>query len=288
MNTYQLIDSGNFLKLEQVGPYRLLRPAASAVWGPTLPAIEWDNYHARFSRDRGGDGEWEIKDKSLPEHWDIEVSNLMFRIRLTGFGHLGIFPEQADNWLDLQKLIQKKSSEKKEINVLNLFAYTGGSSLACAKAGAKVTHLDASKTSVTWAKENSKLCDLDDNSIRWIVDDVLDFVAREVRRGQKYQGIILDPPSFGRGPKKQVWKIEKDLMPLLSQLKQLTGDDFLFCLLSSHSQGYTPVAHANQLQQIFSAKNSSKNLKIKSNEMLLQSENGLNLPSGSYSFIISE
>jgi 23S rRNA (cytosine1962-C5)-methyltransferase len=164
---------------------------------------------------------------------------------------------------------------------LNLFAYTGGSTLACAKAGAKVTHVDASKTSVTWAKENLELSGLGSAPVRWMVEDVQDFVAREVRRGNTYQGFILDPPSYGRGPKKQVWKIEKDLMPLLQDLKKLAAEDFLFCLLSSHSQGYTPIAHENQLRQIFG----SDAFQFRSGEMLLDGPQGLNLPAGTFSFL---
>ncbi len=281
-SNYQLLDSGHFQKLEQIGPYRLIRPAASAVWRPKLAAAEWSRYDARFERDRGGEGEWERKNKSLPEHWDIDVSGMKFRIRLTGFGHLGIFPEQEANWKKLRDLVKKARETRDEFRVLNLFAYTGGSSLFCAQGGAQVVHLDASKTSVSWARENAGLNDLSEAPIRWIVDDVKDFVAREVRRGSKYHGIILDPPSYGRGPKKQLWKIEEDLMPLLENLKLLMAEDFCFCLLSSHSQGYTPMAHQNQLAQMTGFAKAT----FATGEMLIFDEKGMGLPSGGSSLLL--
>lgn len=284
-STYTLVDSGNFEKLEKVGPITMVRPSASAVWDKDSARTGWTSYDVRFDRDRGGEGEWTKKNKNIPDYWDIEVANLKFRIRLTGFGHLGIFPEQCRNWLDLQKLVAEKVKQIKEFRVLNLFAYTGGSTMACAKAGAFVTHVDASKTSVNWAKENAGLNQLSETSVRWMVDDVSEFVAREVRRGNTYHGIILDPPSFGRGTKKQVWKIEEDLMPFMERLKALMADDFQFCLLSSHSPGHTPVAHSNQLRQIFSdPKFKNRKLEIKSDEMILPGEVQLPLPSGSFAF----
>jgi 23S rRNA (cytosine1962-C5)-methyltransferase len=270
--SYSLIDSGDFQKLEAFGPYRFVRPSASAVWKRTLPKEEWSRFDASFYRDRNGEGEWKLNNTRIPDHWDIEVSGLIFRMRLTSFGHTGIFPEQGANWTWLQKNVRPGSK------VLNLFAYTGGSTLACAKAGAEVVHLDASKTSVTWARENAELNGLEDAKIRWIVDDVQEFVAKEVRRGNTYQGFILDPPSYGRGTKKQVWKIEKHLMPLLENLKKLAAGDFQFCLLSSHSQGYTPKAHENQLRQIFPVG------KYESSEMFLEGAE-LQLPAGGYALV---
>ena len=273
---YELIDSGDFKKLEAFGEYRFMRPSASAVWEKSLSESEWSKVDATFNRDRSGDGEWKVLNKKLPDQWDIEVSNLKFRMRLTSFGHTGIFPEQADNWTWLQDKVRKGSK------VLNMFAYTGGSTLACAKAGAEVVHLDASKTSVTWARENADLNDLSESKIRWIVDDVQEFVAKEIRRGNQYQGFILDPPSYGRGTKKQVWKIEKHLTPLLRNLRKLAADDFQFCLLSSHSQGYTPKAHANQLEQVFS---DFKGTELTSSEMFLEGRSSLKLPAGGYALI---
>lgn len=281
--TYNILDCGDFYKLEQVGPYRLHRPAASAVWLRSLGKEDWQNHDAHFERDRGGEGEWTIKNKRMPDHWDIEIGKLKFRIRLTGFGHLGIFPEQQDNWAEIDEAIRQRNAKPDEFKVLNLFAYTGGSTLAAAKAGAAVVHLDASKTSVTWARENAELSGLGDRPIRWIVDDVQDFVSREVRRGSKYQGIILDPPSYGRGPKKQMWKIEDHLNPLLEQLAKLMADDFCFWLLSSHSQGYTPIAHENQIKQVIGGRFQGE---YRSREMVLPSADGKLLPSGSSSLFL--
>lgn len=276
--TYELIDSGDFRKLESFGPYRFLRPSASAVWKPSLSDGQWADFDASFNRDNSGDGEWKLFNKKLPDQWDIEVAQLKFRMRLTSFGHTGIFPEQANNWKWLQENVRKGSK------VLNLFAYTGGSTLACAKAGAEVVHLDASKTSVTWARENADLNGLQEAKIRWIVDDVQEFVAKEVRRGNRYQGFILDPPSYGRGTKKQVWKIEKHLTPLLENLRKLAADDFQFCLLSSHSQGYTPAAHANQLEQTFG---DIESVALQSSEMFLEGSGSMKLPAGGYAQIYS-
>lgn len=246
---YQLIDSGDFQKLEQVGPYRIVRPAAQAVWKPRLSKTEWEQVDAIFHRFSGGDGKWSVINKQLPKKWTIEQGPVRLVISLTDFGHLGIFPEQDDNWQKLHKLIEKRSLGR-QLNVLNLFAYTGGSTLACAAAGAKVVHLDASKTSVAWARENAQASDAAEKPVRWIVDDVQKFVEREVRRGHKYHGVILDPPSFGRGANNEIWQIEDHLVALLSNIQQVLADDFLFILLSSHSNGYTPLALQNLLMSI--------------------------------------
>ncbi len=277
---YQLIDSGNFLKLEQVGPFRLVRPAASATWEPQLSSLEWSKYDALFERhedDGRSTGEWKIKNSEIKNPWLISVADIQFKVKLTSFGHLGIFPEQKENWLEMRDLIKSKiAKDKRTFKVLNLFAYTGGSTLFCSQAGAEVVHLDASKTSVTWARENATESKLDKNPIRWIVDDVSQFVTKEVRRGSKYQGIILDPPSYGRGPDKQMWKIEDHLMPLLKNLQKLMADDFSFILLSCHSQGYTPVSLKNQLEQLCSAYKGNYD----SAEMLVVDKQNRPLPAG--------
>lgn len=254
---YQLLDSGDFQKLEQVGPYRLVRPAAQAVWRPRLAKSEWAKADAVFTRFSGGDGRWDVKNR-LPEAWRLSVPKLgELVLKLTDFGHLGIFPEQHANWFRLVDLVRERIAARGEklnaeqpFQVLNLFAYTGGSSLAAARGGAHVVHLDASKTSVSWARENAEACGLASHPVRWIVDDVQKFVAREVRRGSKYHGIILDPPSYGRGTKGETWKIEEHLPPLLDQLKQILADDYAFVLLSAHSEGYTPIALRNLLSEI--------------------------------------
>lgn len=250
---YQLLDSGGFQKLEQVGPYRFVRPAAQAVWRPRLPAAEWAQVDAIFTRFSGGDGRWEVRNRKLPESWLMPIPGLgALRLRLTDFGHLGIFPEQHANWLRLTQLVEERKATVLggELRVLNLFAYTGGSTLAAARGGASVVHVDASKTSVAWARENAEAANLAQKPVRWLVDDVQKFVARELRRGSKYHGIILDPPSYGRGPRGEAWKIEEMLPQLLQDLRQLLADDFVFILLSGHSAGYTPVALTNLLADI--------------------------------------
>ena len=276
-STYTLLDSGHFQKLEQVGPYLLVRPAAQAVWRPRLADSEWQRADAVFSRFSGGDGKWEVRNRKLPESWTIAmpaVGDLV--IRLTDFGHLGIFPEQHANWSRLADLVAQRTKQHQETQVLNLFAYTGGSTLACARAGAAVAHLDASKTSVQWGRENAERAGLKDKPIRWLVDDVQKFVAREVRRASKYHGIILDPPSFGRGPKGETWKIEEMLPPLLDDLGQILAPDFSFVLLSSHSAGYTPLALTNLLGDICP----SSTGELSSGEMVVLDSAGRALPSG--------
>lgn len=273
---YKLIDSGDFQKLEQVGPYRIVRPAAQAVWRPRLDSEQWRSADATFNRFSGGDGKWTIRNSSLPKKWNIEQGPVKLVISLTDFGHLGIFPEQDANWEILHNLIVKQKKDA-EFNVLNLFAYTGGSTLACASAGAKVVHLDASKTSVAWARDNAQASGLGEKPIRWIVDDVQKFVEREVRRGNKYQGIILDPPSFGRGANNEVWQIEDHLVPLLANLKQILADDFLFILLSCHSNGYTPLALQNLLLGIVDNQDGA----FEVGEMIVrEQDSGRVLPSG--------
>lgn len=279
---YKLIDSGNFQKLEKVGPYRIVRPAAQAVWKPRLGGDVWTKVDASFSRFSGGDGKWTIHNRALPKKWTIEQGPVKLVISLTDFGHLGIFPEQDANWDKLHDLIGPCSQDR-EINVLNLFAYTGGSTLACATAGAKVVHLDASKTSVAWARENAEASGAGQKPVRWIVDDVQKFVEREVRRGSKYQGIILDPPSYGRGTNNEVWQIEDHLVPLLANLKQILADDYLFILLSCHSNGYTPMALQNLLLDVVESKAGD----FDSHEMAIaEQDSGRVLPSGASALFI--
>ncbi len=280
-NTYKLIDSGHFQKLEQVGPYRFVRPSAQAVWRPRLSKEEW-RCDARFERFSGGDGKWTIH-KKLPETWVINVGPVSLNIKMTDFGHLGIFPEQQDNWARLHDLCAKASAQK-EVRVLNLFAYTGGSTLAAASGGAHMVHLDASKTSVAWARENADASGLADKPIRWIVDDVNKFVAREVKRGNTYHGIILDPPSFGRGSKGESWKIEDDLPKLLDGIKQILDKDFIFVLLSAHSQGYTPMALENMLLDLSDGVG-----ECASEEMVVREEGAKRpLPSGASCMLVNQ
>jgi 23S rRNA (cytosine1962-C5)-methyltransferase len=270
---YQLLDSGNFLKLEQVGLYRLVRPAAGAVWRPSLPDKEWNAADASFHRREDGNGKWVVKSK-LPPEWTVAIEGITFKIRPTDFGHLGIFAEQMSNWNLLTKIPQDNLSRLKEFRVLNLFAYTGGSSLASAQGGAHVVHLDASKTSVAWARENAEVSGLADKPIRWIVDDVKKFVAREIKRGSVYHGIILDPPSYGKGKQGEVWKIETDLPDLLQNLTKILDPKAAFIMLSSHSTGYTPIALGNLIAEV------CPGFATEAFEMTLTETSGRMLPSG--------
>ncbi|SME88055.1 class I SAM-dependent methyltransferase [Pseudobacteriovorax antillogorgiicola] len=278
MNTYQLIDSGNFQKLEQIGPYRMVRPSPQAVWRPRLPASEWKrDVDVVFKRFSGGDGKWTVLNKRLDREWFIDYGGLNLKLKRTDFGHLGVFAEQISNWQTIRSL------SKPDMEVLNLFAYTGGSSLAAAQGGAKVVHVDASKTSVAWARENAEANQLADHPIRWIVDDAQKFVAKEARRGRRYHGVILDPPSFGRGSKNEVWKIEEHLSPLLDGIKEILHEDFKFILLSSHSHGYTPVAMKNNLLELVGDITGEFQL----SEMLVEEQDGGRaLPSGASCFFI--
>lgn len=281
-STYKLLDSGNFLKLEQVGPYRIVRPSLSAVWDPSSPDSEWKKIDAEFKRYKDGNGEWLVKNEAIKKPWTIQISDVTFNLKLTGFGHLGIFAEQEKNWREIYTRVK---SARKPFRVLNLFAYTGGSTLFAAAAGAEVVHLDASKSSVAWARENAESSSLAEKPVRWIIDDVQEFVDKEVRREKQYEAIILDPPSYGRGQKNQVWKIEDHLMPLLKKMKKLMSPDFSFMLLSSHSPGYTPVSLENQLRQVYADQLKSKKVSFDSAEMLITDTHGKSLPSGTYSYL---
>lgn len=238
---YALIDSGDEEKLERFGPYVLRRPDPQALWDKQLSDIEWNTADGTFVR-KGEKGEWTFN-KELPKEWPIQFGGLTFLIRPTSFKHTGLFPEQLSNWewVSDQLHLSKKSS------VLNLFGYTGGASLAAAKAGAAVTHVDASKTAVEWGKKNAELSGLADAPIRWIVEDVMRFVEREKKRGTKYDGIIMDPPAFGHGPKDELWKIERDLAPLVRACTELLSDQPLFFLMNGYAAGYSHFAFENML-----------------------------------------
>jgi 23S rRNA (cytosine1962-C5)-methyltransferase len=279
---YRLLDCGNFKKYEQVGPFKMIRPSPQAVWRPLVPSTKWQA-DAEFTRASTGDGKWEFNHKNMPNSWNIEINGLNIVIRLTDFGHIGIFPEHH-NWPHLSKEVSRLTSQGKEFKLLNLFAYTGLLSLGASKMGASVVHVDASKTSVAWARENAELSKLTDRPIRWIVDDVQKFVQREVKRGSKYQGIVLDPPSYGRGVNGEVWKIEEHLLPLFEDLCQLMDKDFAFLQLSAHSQGYTPIA----MQNILSGSMSHLKGHCLSHEMVVVDEQNRPLPSGACAYWIHE
>lgn len=276
-NSYQLLDSGDFRKLEQVGPVRIIRPAAGAVWKASRPDSLWKSADAEFIRSRNGEGRWTFFKKNLPKTWDIcSDERIMLRLRFTDFGHIGIFPEHHDGG-DIRQAIQQVTARGETFRLLNLFAYTGATSLLAAEAGADVVHVDASKTSVQWARENAGLNPAIRTGIRWITEDVRKFIAREIRRKSVYQGLILDPPSFGRGTRSEVWKIEEDLPPLLESLRELCGKDLSLIRLSAHSPGLTPLTLENLLRQNFSLPHAH----FDCHEMLLQGNSDtMNLPSG--------
>ena len=243
---YTLLDSGNLQKLEQVGRYRLIRPALSAFWPPSLPETEWNQAVGIFKRNSSGSGNWQWKQLPLPS-WKINYGNFSLVVKPTDFGHLGFFPEQIDNW----KWLSKITSKAPHIQTLNLFAYSGGSTLAMAKGGANVCHVDAAKGMIEWAKNNLSINPQIPPNVRWIVDDVNKFVSRELRRNKTYPGIVLDPPSFGRGTEGQIWKIEQNLLPLLKNLKNLMGSKPVFMLLSMHSPGFSMNSLKRILLPIF-------------------------------------
>lgn len=261
MSAYELIDSGNEEKLERFGEYTLLRPCTQAVWHRSVK----ESPDAVFQRDK----KWEFR-KKLPKAWTVMHRGVAFEISPTDFGHLGLFPEHADLWEWMRPLIQKKC------RVLNLFAYSGGVTMAAAQEGAEVCHLDASKGMVDWARKNAKLNHLDSAPIRWIVDDALKFLKREKKRGNFYDGIVLDPPTFGRGSKGEVFKIERDIMPLLELVSLLLSKKPLFVILSCHTPGFTPLTLQHLLGQTMPKGH------IDAGEMALYSPNAISIPSGSF------
>jgi 23S rRNA (cytosine1962-C5)-methyltransferase len=271
-----LVDSGNGRKLERFGPYLLSRPCSQAVWSPRLSDKEWDKADATFSREQ--ENKWTHK-RSLPGTWQIEVAGLLFKISPTDFGHLGIFPEQKPFWEWIQDTVKPHASASVKPRVLNLFAYSGGATLAAAKAGAAVCHLDASKGMVTWARENAALNRLEHAPIRWIVEDVKKFLVREQKRGSRYEGIILDPPSFGRGAKGEIFKIEDEIVNLLRDCRLLLSEYPLFILFSCHTPGFTPLAMQHLMMQAMQGLKG--NLEV--GEMVLSGQNqALDVPSGTY------
>lgn len=233
---YEVLDTSSGEKLERWGDYILVRPDPQVIWNTPHAAPEWKKKNGHYHRSNKGGGQWEFF--HLPEQWDISYGELTFHLKPFSFKHTGLFPEQAVNWDWAGKLIQGAG---RPVKVLNLFAYTGGATVACAKAGAAVTHVDASKGMVAWAKENAAASGLADAPIRYLVDDCVKFVEREIRRGNRYDGIIMDPPSYGRGPKGEIWKIEEKVFPLVQLCGKLLSDDPLFFLINSYTTGLQPA-----------------------------------------------
>ena len=233
---YEVIDCSQGEKLERWGKYLLIRPDPQVIWNTEQTAAGWKRPNGHYHRSSRGGGEWEFF--SLPEQWSIHYKELTFQLKPFSFKHTGLFPEQAANWDWFGEKIRRAG---RPIKVLNLFAYTGGATLAAAKAGAAVTHVDASKGMVGWAKENAHASSLSEAPIRWIVDDCVKFVEREIRRGNHYDAIIMDPPSYGRGPKGEIWKIEDSVFPLVELCAKLLSDRPLFFLINSYTTGLAPA-----------------------------------------------
>lgn len=233
---YEVIDCSAGEKLERWGSYILVRPDPQVIWDTPKTEIGWRKRNAHYHRNKKGGGEWEFFD--LPEQWSIRYRSLTFQLKPFSFKHTGLFPEQAVNWDWFSEKIRQAG---RPIKVLNLFAYTGGATLAAAAAGASVTHVDASKGMVTWAKENAASSGLSDAPIRWIVDDCVKFVEREIRRGNHYDAVIMDPPSYGRGPKGEIWKIEDSIYPLITLCAKLLSEKPLFFLVNTYTTGVQPA-----------------------------------------------
>ena len=265
---YALIDSGEGQKLERFGVFTLSRPDPQVLWRQGSGPEVWQKAQGVFSNETNGNGvaekigkifknskteksAWKMK-AGVPEKWQILLGGLTLVIKPSSFKHVGVFPEQVGNWDWIREQVKKAKEERaksgEKISVLNLFGYTGGASLVAAQAGAEVCHVDSSKTALTWAKENAQASGLSDKPIRWILDDAAAFVRREIKRGKKYDAIIMDPPAFGRGPQGEVWKIENDFLPLLDLCKQILSDKPIFFLMSGYASGYSAIAYENILK----------------------------------------
>ena len=240
---YELLDSGEGEKLERYGQYVLRRPDPQALWRKSQAEL-WTKADGIFKRS-GKSGAWQWQ-KEVPENWQIEFANLKFNIRPNAFKHTGIFPEQASNWNWMREIITKEVKNR-PVTVLNLFAYTGGATVACAQAGAEVVHCDSSKASNGWAKENANISGLSEKPIRWILDDAKEFVRKELKRGHKYDGIILDPPAFGRGADGEVWQIEDDFVDFINDCKKLLSNTPLFFLINGYAAGYSAIAYEQNI-----------------------------------------
>ena len=267
---YEVIDTSSGEKLERWGNYILVRPDPQVIWDTPKNSRGWKKMNGHYHRSKKGGGEWEFFD--LPEQWSIHYRSLTFQLKPFSFKHTGLFPEQATNW---DWFSEKIKNAGRPIKVLNLFAYTGGATLSAAKAGASVTHVDASKGMVGWAKENAATSGLSEAPIRWLVDDCVKFVEREIRRGNKYDGIIMDPPSYGRGPKGEIWKIEESIYPFVQLCEQLLSDDALFMLINSYTTGLQPAVLTYMLSTAIASKHGGKvisdeiGLPVRSNSLVL-------------------
>ena len=279
-NDYEVIDCSKGEKLERWGDYLLVRPDPQVIWDTPKKEKGWRKMNGHYHRSSKGGGEWEFF--QLPKEWTIQYSlpinkKLTFHLKPFSFKHTGLFPEQAANWNWFSQLIADAVSKGRQVKVLNLFAYTGGATLAAAAAGASVTHVDASKGMVTWAKENAISSGLKDAPIRWLVDDCVKFVEREIRRGNHYDAIIMDPPSYGRGPKGEIWKIEESVYPLIQLCSQILTDNPLFFLINSYTTGLQPAVLSYMISTVLGTANGTVTA---CESGLPVSSNGLVLPCG--------
>ena len=271
---YEFLDAGAGRKLERFGQWVLSRPCAQAVWSPQQPDL-WRQADASFSREHGA--HWEFRSPRIRDGWRCELGGIEFLLKPTDFGHVGIFPEHLLGWNLVRESIRAAAPRK--LSILNLFAYSGGATLACAKAGAEVCHLDASKKMTDWARENAAVNHLEEAPIRWIVDDVTKFLKREIRRGRRYDGIILDPPSFGRGTSQELFQIDQCMLELLALCRDVLAETPSFVMLTCHTPGYTPLVLEHLAAQSFPKG------EIRTGEMVLPAADGiLAVPSGAYAF----
>ena len=271
---YEIISMSEGEKLERWGSYYLLRPDPEIIWKDELNK---NLAHAHYHRSNKCGGYWE-RLKTLPDRWIVNYKDLVFNVKLMGFKHTGIFPEQSVNWDFMMNKIEEKTKNNKQVKVLNLFAYTGCASVACLSKGAEVVHVDSSKGMIEWAKENVKSSGLEDRPIRFLVDDCVKFVKREIRRGNKYDAIIMDPPSYGRGSNNEVWDIEKDLFPLVELCTEILVEEPLFFIINSYTAGLSPTVLENILNMFFKNKKGT----ITSGELGIKAKNNLILPAGVY------
>lgn len=246
---YELIDSGNGQKLERFGPQTLIRPDPQIIWQPSLPKTAWHKATAIFERTKEDKGQWKIQSK-LSEKWLCKYKNISFWVKLSPFKHTGVFPEQSIHWDFISEKLQTAPPGEQPKHILNLFGYTGIASLVAAASGAKVTHVDASYPSIGWARENQKASGLEDKPIRWILDDCLKFVQREIKRGVKYDGIIMDPPSFGHGPNGEMWKFNEQFPRLIESCSKILSNDPLFIIINAYAISTSAITLENMLKDL--------------------------------------
>ena len=270
---YEVLDTGDGEKLERWGDYYLVRPDPQVIWPKAEPKL-WNRAQARYERSEAGGGHW-VFHETLPERWTIGLNQLQFYVKPTGFKHTGLFPEQAENWQFMQERIRRAGNGLPK--VLNLFAYTGGATLACAAAGAHVTHVDAAKGMVLWAKENREISNLPEESTRFIVEDAKAFVRRELRRGNRYDGIVMDPPSYGRGPNGEVWKLEDELFGLVDLCAEALSDTPIFFIINGYTTGFSAGVLRNIAERCLCGRFGGK---VEADELALKVSSGGVLPCG--------